>query len=239
MQDVYSKSEYERNRLYVQNQVLDNCLSSIKHETMYYPSRIRQLAERMEEEESADDVKQLTELVQYYRHIYAILSEQASTQIQQPGFKRTKLDAMALHQQMVKEMKRSARKTFGNDAMVTDVSRLTPGTMMFADEVMLPFMCSMLVKCMTEMSPMATAFCVESQADDSFVRYTISVAGERKTEEELHSMFYPSRGETDLLMVKQILREHDEYCNNPGLRLVAEATGDGYSIYFTLKKTKN
>ena len=33
---------HEKNRLHVQNMVLDNCLSTIKHETVYYPNRIKQ-----------------------------------------------------------------------------------------------------------------------------------------------------------------------------------------------------
>ena len=33
--------EYENERLHISNSILDNCLSTLKHETMYYPSRIR------------------------------------------------------------------------------------------------------------------------------------------------------------------------------------------------------
>ena len=36
---------YENQRLHISNNVLDNCLSTLKHETMYYPSRIRQLVD--------------------------------------------------------------------------------------------------------------------------------------------------------------------------------------------------
>ena len=39
-QDEARRSLFEENQLHVQNMVLDNCLSTIKHETIYYPSRI-------------------------------------------------------------------------------------------------------------------------------------------------------------------------------------------------------
>ena len=40
------RARHEENRLHVQNMVMDNCLSVIKHETIYYPSRINALVEQ-------------------------------------------------------------------------------------------------------------------------------------------------------------------------------------------------
>ena len=37
----------EDNNLHVKNLVLDNCLSTIKHETMYYPNRIKLLVSQL------------------------------------------------------------------------------------------------------------------------------------------------------------------------------------------------
>lgn len=73
MGDLLQRSELEVASLHVSNAVLDNCLSALKHETMYYPSRIRQLVETGEGE-------LLHEVVRYYRELYAILSEQARRQ---------------------------------------------------------------------------------------------------------------------------------------------------------------
>ena len=55
--------------------MLDNCLSALKHETMYYPSRIRQLIET-----NPDDVESLRELIEYYKSVYTMLSTQAMEQ---------------------------------------------------------------------------------------------------------------------------------------------------------------
>ena len=45
LSDELNRARYEDEKLYVCNNVTDNCLSALKHETMYYPSRIRQLVD--------------------------------------------------------------------------------------------------------------------------------------------------------------------------------------------------
>lgn len=62
--------------IHVSNSVLDNCLSTIKHETMYYPSRIAQMLEKND----ATDIEALDELVNYYCDIYVMLVMQARSQ---------------------------------------------------------------------------------------------------------------------------------------------------------------
>lgn len=57
------------------NAVLDNCLSALKHETMYYPSRIRQLLDQ-------NDMAAVGEVVNYYRDLYNLLSGQAQDQVE-------------------------------------------------------------------------------------------------------------------------------------------------------------
>ena len=72
-EDELHKTALEEARLHVSNQVLDNCLSALKHETMYYPSRIRQLVD-------TNDFLSLPEVVGYYRDLYALLTQQAMLQ---------------------------------------------------------------------------------------------------------------------------------------------------------------
>lgn len=76
-EDELHKAEYENGRLHVSCSVLDNCLSTLKHETMYYPSRIRQLVEN-----DPSDVQSLHELVDYYKSLYTMLSAQAMEQVE-------------------------------------------------------------------------------------------------------------------------------------------------------------
>ena len=75
-EDELHRAEYENAKLHIANSVLDNCLSTLKHETMYYPSRIRQLIDT-----DAKDVNSLRELVDYYKSLYTMLSAQAMEQV--------------------------------------------------------------------------------------------------------------------------------------------------------------
>ncbi len=70
-QDELSRLNYEDERFYVTNNVIDNSLSTLKHETMYYPSRIKQIIE-----DSKKNIKVLGEVASYYKQLYSILSEQ-------------------------------------------------------------------------------------------------------------------------------------------------------------------
>ena len=75
-EDELRRLQMEDDRLHVSNSVLDNCLSTLKHETMYYPSRIRQLVDGTDE-----NLNGISELTKYYYELYQILSEQAMRQI--------------------------------------------------------------------------------------------------------------------------------------------------------------
>ena len=71
--DELRRAELESANLHVANSVLDNCLSALKHETMYYPSRIRQLVD-------SHQTEQLSEVTDYYRDLYAMFILQATEQ---------------------------------------------------------------------------------------------------------------------------------------------------------------
>jgi len=73
--DELRRAELENNNLHVSNAVLDNCLSTLKHETMYYPSRIQQLLDQ-------GDMESVSEVVSYYRELYGLLSQQAMNQVE-------------------------------------------------------------------------------------------------------------------------------------------------------------
>lgn len=69
------KVKLEFDRLHVINNITDNQLSTLKHETMYYPVRIRQLA-------SLDcEVTELQSVTDYYRELYKTLALQAMNRL--------------------------------------------------------------------------------------------------------------------------------------------------------------
>ena len=78
-EDELKRMRYENERFHVSNNVLDNCLSTLKHETMYYPSRIRQLID-----ENIKETEMLAQVVAYYKELYSILCQQALRQVESP-----------------------------------------------------------------------------------------------------------------------------------------------------------
>lgn len=91
-EDELRRVQYENDRLHISNNVLDNCLSTLKHETMYYPSRIQQLLPSVERGVSKelidghldDNLQAIAELADYYKELFAMLSAQTMRQCELP-----------------------------------------------------------------------------------------------------------------------------------------------------------
>ncbi|MCD8288705.1 MAG: DUF5112 domain-containing protein [Prevotella sp.] len=77
--DELHRITFEAGRLHVANNVLDNCLSTLKHETMYYPSRIRRLLALPDR-----DAARLEEAAQYYQELFSLLIRQAQCYAGEP-----------------------------------------------------------------------------------------------------------------------------------------------------------
>jgi len=69
-------AEMQRDKYYINNSVMDNCLSTLKHETMFYPSRLCALIA----DSSSPDAAQLRNIAQYYKEIFWQLSQMAASQ---------------------------------------------------------------------------------------------------------------------------------------------------------------
>lgn len=246
--DESNRLNYEENQLHVQNMVLDNCLSTIKHETIYYPNRIRQIVEKLDDPDLTPEKEQLQlqtidELVSYYKEIFTILSMCASRQLDEVTFKRTDIEVSTLieyaRQYLTKVMR---RKNFELD-LHTDVTE----KVIIGDEVMMRMMLETLideaVSC--ERSGRIRLTAVEN---GDFVRFDFTDERRSFTSDELNQLFYPNlermtkAGKTDLsgtayLICKQIIREHDEYSGRRGCRINAEKLQDsdnGFTIWFTI-----
>lgn len=75
VEDQTRKTQMDADNLHVCNSIVDNCLSTLKHETMYYPSRIEQLTKA-----DSPDINAVGEVALYYRDLYSILCLQAIRQ---------------------------------------------------------------------------------------------------------------------------------------------------------------
>ncbi len=220
--DQASRSQYEENRIYVQNQVLSNCLSTIKHESMYYPARIQSLATTMTEK----DIDTLDELVSYYRKIYAILCSQADDQVAQPGFKRQNIPLG----QVMELLALSSRKA----GLHTEIVTKATDDSVCADEMLMTCFAWHLFENETWQ---ADNVYIQANIEQRFVNFEIMLHGVVLDEEQAAQMFNPQAEHMSLYVARQIIREHDTYCGNPGLRLYAQSSTEGCSIHFTLLKS--
>ncbi|MBR6699647.1 MAG: DUF5112 domain-containing protein [Bacteroidaceae bacterium] len=106
--ETLNRVQYELDRVHIQNRILDNCLSAIKHETMYYPARIRQMALDKE-----SDKETLFQLVHYYNDVLTILLEQARRQTQ---------NRLAMDGSVLAELKRRVMSAISNAPVSVSVS---------------------------------------------------------------------------------------------------------------------
>lgn len=67
--------ELQRDKYYINNSVMDNCLSTLKHETMFYPSK---LCTMIADEQTNDD--DLLSVANYYKELFSWLSQMAQEQ---------------------------------------------------------------------------------------------------------------------------------------------------------------
>ncbi|EJX07567.1 two component system sensor histidine kinase [gut metagenome] len=113
-EDETNKASWEDNMLHVQNLVLDNCLSTIKHETVYYPHKIKQLIGKLRQHGLAPDEEKdmsvaIEELIVYYKGIFTILSQCASRQLEEITFRRSVIDIAELMHHVEKYFKKMSR----------------------------------------------------------------------------------------------------------------------------------
>ncbi len=212
-EDKTQRQRFEHDRLYVMNQILDNALSTIKHETMYFPSRIKQLADEMQQTGvDAASHRNLLDLTAYYRHIYMLLYEQAQRQTDQSPLRLQVVEVSRLF---------AYAESKGIKCNATNLK-------VKGDEMQLRLLIDQL-----QAVALANA-ALEVEQRNSMIYIICSAEGQKLTQEQLSSLFSPQTERLEYLVMRQVVREHDAACGHPGLRLVAENTERGYRILFSL-----
>ena len=248
--DETRRASWEASQLYVQNQVLDNCLSAIKHETVYYPHKIKQLIGRLhtappQSADGADTLLAIEELGVYYKDLLTLLSRCASRQLQEVTFRRTAVQVPLLLQGVERYFRKrtAARRT---DLTLTLHSLPVA---MWGDAYLLQF----LLQCLVDEAlsvPAAGQLCVGAQLEDGRVQVYFTDHRRTCTQEELNQLFYPSRKRMwvddsgtlhgiEYLLCKQIIRDHEDCLGQRGCGMNARpAPEGGYTVYFSLPLTE-
>lgn len=205
-EDERRRAEYEDERLHVSNSILDNCLSTLKHETMYYPSRIRQLVTS-----NASDLQSIDELATYYKELYAILSEQAMRQVE------------GVRPQCV-------------SLRLADVCAYASGevgeTTVMGDSVLMRHFFDLLQK-QNEGQPLTVEL---SSAESRYVVLTLTASMLHHDEQTCQQLFTPSMATIPYLLCRQMVRDCGEATNLRGCGITAVKKESATAFVVTLPK---
>ena len=196
--DEDNRLEYENERLYVSNNVLENCLSAIKHETMYYPSRIHQCIKSVECGSLSKEVlRNVDDLVNYYKTLYTALCRQLHSQIDGLKFRCHTVNLSAF--------------------IKVDSCNV------LADTDMLAYLFVLLKKINGGETPIyLISGCTERYVDVNAILHNVNT-----TEEECRTVFFPSEKNILFLICRQIVREFSSASNLCGCGITACADKNG------------
>lgn len=235
IEEESERIRYEENRLHVSNLVLDNSLSTLKHETVWYPNRIVQMVEGIEStpvsERVAGQVSDMKELVDYYREIFGILSQYALSQTTGQLVHRDVFTTGQLVERISAFVRKAQQRNRYDGELTVDVGDLSVA----ADRVMLDYLIESLVgKGMDGGGNMI----LNALDGGRFVRFELHRKCQAPEPEVVDTLFTPLQNREDMAYVvcRQIIREHDEAFGHPGCRINAEIEQDGILIWFTLPK---
>lgn len=233
LEEQLEKHQFEENRLYVMNQILDNALSTIKHETMYYPARTRQMVMAMSEnKDEGQEIEELSDLLESYRQIYMLLYEQASHQSEQRPPMRKHLPLQPLLTQLVQRMAR-LRLPEGQ-ARTEFVAEETPLAVV-GDEVLIR---TLLTSLATPLAGCCSRVNIMAKEQEGRIHLVWSCTGVLPSNVHTDLLFTPASRCFPFLVARQAVREYDAAFGHPGLRLTAEAQAEGFSILCTMMAGK-
>lgn len=233
MKEESLRMAYEGNRLHVQNMVMDNCLSTLKHETLAYPSRISMLADSMLHDGiSQDQIGDMRELTAYYRDIYDILSRNVHRQLDDTLCRSDRVDLSAVTAAVQKRFAANVAKSGRRVSLETDVCDICCR----GDAVLLGFLLDNILEQALRYESDGVIR-LSTVPDGDFVRTVMEDRRHGVPLDNLNMMFTPlwQQDNQRYVVCRQIIREHDEAMGHPGCRINAETGRDGeLIIWFTL-----
>ena len=210
LEDEVHCVEYENERLHISNSILDNCLSTLKHETMYYPSRIRQLVET----DTDSQLEAIDELAVYYKELYSLLSQQAMHQVRAIKLMAKSVDIATL----VPENKFK--------------QPLTPIPPVAGDPVMIAYLFDILYSENQNQPLRITA----EEHQKQYVILHVLLSSMHLSAEECRELFSPQAQGMMFFSCRQIVRDNGEATNRRGCGIIAKPTEEGTEIQITLAK---
>ena len=210
-EDELHRVEIENDKLHVNNSVLDNCLSALKHETMYYPSRIRQLIEN-----GGEDLHDMNELVDYYKELYMLLSTQAMRLVDDLRYSYRHVP--------LKKLLDVFPHTSENDVGERHI---------LGDEDLLRYLFGILAHLFEGHS---VALAVKDKGA-RYVEIDLELPHVVYTDEQCRELFTPTTPNLQFYLCRQIVRDTGEFTNARGCGVFASNIENKTHIAITLPKT--
>lgn len=244
-QEECVRIESEQQQIHVRNQIMDNCLSALKHETMYYPNRIKQIVDTVL---AADNtyidhtlVSDIDELLSYYKEIFTILSACAGKQVEKVLFRRTSMSASEIAKMAESSFRRQSRKSYSGGAFKAIG---TQSLNVQCDKIFLQILIDNILSLHFEHASRGDIL-FDCTTADGFAQFTFTDTAYKYENGELPLLFYVDNVRYDALndrllgsqylICRQIIREHDAHSSHRGCRIYVENIEQGGSRFvFTL-----
>jgi signal transduction histidine kinase len=208
-QDEVRKCQFEIDKLHVCNSVLDNCLSTLKHETMYYPSRIKTLIGTGDSQ-----LQGISELAGYYKQLYTLLSAQAMKQVESVKLNCSPIVVADLLPQV-------ANQPLANATIL-------------GDRQMLTYLFDILKK---QAGTNHMTFSLEEKGDRYLV-IRATIANLKLSDEECMELFNPHINNMPWLLCRQIVRDVGETTNARACGIMAHPKDNATEIVITIVRAK-
>lgn len=207
------KMTRERDRLYVSNNVIDNTLSALKHETMYFPSRIAQDNSKIMTSEAIDEqgVSELSETVGYYRNLYSMLCTQCIRNASEISY------PMA---------------PFAVSSLKLDFSGENDGVEIIANKQLMDYLVLLLKRKNNRETPSAEIILGGgSNLGRKYITLAVDCFNIRMLKADAETLFSLATKDVDYLIMRQILRENGTATNAFAIGIRAEVTDKGYTRF--------
>lgn len=231
---------FEENRLHVQNMILENCLSTIKHESMYYPGRIKQIAETLLSDDTNmvhDKLKTLVEVVEYYKYIYALFCKQADRQIETGLYRCSVIPTDTILTRWRNSLQKYAQR---QNMYVQIECHSEPDIKVYAEPTLISFLLDTVSKdalLHLEQNEKDNSLTLTTEQEEQFIKFRLETSWNIDEEEATKDLFQAENGHYALLLCKEIIREHDKLNNFCGCRInIEKNNGGGNTLWFTIPK---
>lgn len=214
-EDERRRVEIEEQKVHVQNLIMDNCMSALKHETMYYPNRIKQIVDSaldgccvIDKETKvidtlgevntnggdvsgkSDDVREkvadVDELLTYYKEVFSILSTCAGKQVERMLFKRSIMPVAVIGEMVSKSFKKQSKKATGIGRLKINASH---GLKVMGDRVFLQMLIDNVLSLYFEHHSGGNMN-VDFEDADGFVKFSFTDELYTYDEAEIPNLFY-------------------------------------------------